>query len=79
MEKKDNYIKSLSNLLNGQLRGSINKRAREENLELITLTLQSVFDTAFNEGFKEGVNTAKSEILKEEITERVKFDLGKDS
>lgn len=79
MEKKDNYIKSLSNLLNGQLRGSINKKAREENLELITLTLQSLFENAFNEGLKEGVNATRSEVLKEEITEKVKSELEKDS
>lgn len=79
MKDGDEYIKSLSNLLNGQLRGSINKKARDENLELINLTLQSIFENAFNEGLKEGVNTARSEILKEEIVDRVKLDLEKDS
>lgn len=74
MEKVE-YIKSLVNLLNGQLRGTINNKAKSENESLIYLTLNSIFDFAFSEGIKEGVNITKSEILKDEIAEKVKVDI----
>lgn len=73
------YINNMANLLNGELRGSINSKARSENLSLILLTLNSVFEHALEIGIKEGVNNTRSEILKDEITERVKDSLNKDS
>lgn len=42
------YITNISNLLNGQLRGAINRKAREENLELIMITMADVFENAHN-------------------------------
>ncbi len=40
------YLENLSKMLNGQLRGGINLKAREENLEMVQLTLSDVWDKA---------------------------------
>lgn len=51
MEKEvEEYLIGTSRLLNGQLRGFINEKAREENLELIQLTMGDVFNRAYELG-----------------------------
>ena len=45
-EEVKEYIENLSKMLNGQLRGAINLKAREENLEMVQLTLSDVWDKA---------------------------------
>ena len=40
------YLENLSKMLNGQLRGGINLKAREENLELVQLTMSDVWTKA---------------------------------
>ena len=37
------YIEFMSKLLSGQLRGAINAKARQENLELIQLTMGDIW------------------------------------
>lgn len=46
----EDFLESRAKLLNGQLRGAINERAREENKKLIDLTVMNIFETAFNLG-----------------------------
>jgi len=38
------YLSDLTTLLNGQLRGAINKKAREENEDLIRMTVNDAFE-----------------------------------
>ena len=40
------YLETISKVLNGQIRGAINKKAREENLELIQMTLLNIWNGA---------------------------------
>ena len=47
-------IESKSKLLNGQLRGNFNPKAREENLGLIMVIMGEIFTDAFQEGLKQG-------------------------
>ena len=69
MEKEiKDYLSSTSNSLNGQLRGAINKKAREINLEFIVLTINNVFETGYNLG--------KSVKDQEETLNKLKEDLG---
>ena len=44
------YLTGISKLLSGQLRGGINAKAREENEELIMLTMGDIFEKAFDMG-----------------------------
>lgn len=69
MEKEiKDYLLSTSNTLNGQLRGAINKKAREINLEFIILTINNVFETGYNLG-----GSIKEQ---EETLNKLKTDLG---
>ena len=45
-EEVKEYLENLSKMLNGQLRGAINLKAREDNLELVQLTLSDVWAKA---------------------------------
>ena len=47
----EEYLTGISKLLNGQLRGAINLKARQDNEELIMLTLGDVFDKGLNAGY----------------------------
>ena len=40
----ETYLKNLTKLLNGQLRGAINLKARKDNEELIRMTLNDAFE-----------------------------------
>jgi len=45
MDKEvEEYLENLSKLLNSSLRGSINLKAREENLELIQITFRDIYN-----------------------------------
>lgn len=60
------YIESRSNMLNGQLRGFINGKAREENLELILITFNSIITDIYNLGSNDGyLKRSKEEASKE--------------
>jgi len=51
MEKEiEDYLTGTTNLLNGQLRGAINAQAREDNRQLIMLTIHDVFERAYGLG-----------------------------
>jgi len=51
MEKEiEDYLTGTTNLLNGQLRGAINAQAREDNRQLIMLTVNDVFERAYGLG-----------------------------
>jgi len=65
------FLANLTNLLNGQLRGVINNKARTINYQLIEMTLFNAFKTAKSEGYTEG----KQEALAEEIKEELKRDI----
>ena len=68
MEKKiNNYLLHKSLGLNGQIRGAINKKAREENLELIMITVRTIFEEAYSLG--------KSVKEQEETLNKLKEDL----
>lgn len=40
----EDYLENLSKLLNSTLRGAINKKAREENLELIQISFRDIYN-----------------------------------
>jgi len=68
MEKRiKEYLSQTSKGLNGQIRGAINKRAREENLQLIRITLNNAFDIGYGLG--------KSIKEEKEILGKLKKDL----
>lgn len=68
MEKKiQDYLLHKSLGLNGQIRGAINKKAREENLDLIMITVGVIFEEAYNLG--------KSVKEQEETLDKLKKDL----
>lgn len=64
------YLDRTGKLLSGQIRGVINDRAKELNLELIQITLSSVFDQGFQLG--------KSYKESENVIDQLKKDLGID-
>lgn len=60
----DFHINSRASLLNAQLRGPINAKGREENLELILITLYSILEDGYKLGYEDGKSkglTEKSE------------------
>ena len=62
MDKEiEDYLEGTTNLLNGQLRGAINAKARADNKELISLTINDVFERAYALGkeVKEKQDTLK--------------------
>lgn len=68
MEKEiEDYLISRTNLLNGQIRGAINSKAREENRQLIELTLSDVFDAAYGLGLTAKAQGEALDKLKEEL------------
>jgi len=68
------YLEDLSLLLNGQLRGAINTKAKEINLELIQITLGNTFKKAFELGQFIQEQNASADSLMEEIKKRLKDD-----
>jgi len=66
-EEINTYFSDISKLLNGQLRGPINKKAREENLELIQLTISDVFEKGYNLGKSVRENENNVDKLKSEL------------
>lgn len=78
MEKETKvYLERISNLLNGQLRGAIIKKAKEENLELIQMTMVNVWNEAYNQGKKDGVNETTEDQLREELRDEIINELKK--
>lgn len=69
--EKEEYIGWISKLLNGQMRGAINKSAREENLVLIQLTMGKLWDECFE-------NTV-NQISDIEVLEKLKTQLKDDT
>lgn len=68
MEKEiQDYLLQRSLGLNGQIRGAINKKARKENLDLIMITIGTVFEEAYSLG--------KSVKEQEETLDKLKEDL----
>lgn len=65
--EKEEYIETMSKLLNGQLRGAINATARKENLELIQLTLSSIWDEAYAIAINDASDLAVLEKLKNQL------------
>ena len=70
--QKEESITNLSTLLNSQLRGGINEKAREINLELIRMTMDRLWDEVEYESYKAGVQDTLAEKVKEEIIEKIK-------
>lgn len=70
-------IETISKLLNGQLRGSINKVAREINLDLINTTMNVVLDKGYELG--KTVKTQQDNLhkIKEELGINKNTDNGK--
>lgn len=68
-------LDSFSNLLNGQLRGTINTKAREENLSLIQMTLYEVFRRAVSQGYQIGTSEALEKKVGDELIEKIKKGL----
>jgi len=68
MEKiTEAYIDHVSNLLNGQIRGVINKRALEENLKLIQLSMVSVWEIAEKQTEKDIMAKLALDKLREDL------------
>ena len=61
------YIDSMAKLLNGQLRGAINLKAREDNAELVSMTLRTVWDAGVLYGEEMTTQKFVTEKLKEEL------------
>jgi hypothetical protein len=74
-EKIDDPMVIIANLLNGQIRGSINAKAREENYELILMTLHKVNSEGFEDGFKIGQQVYIEKKAKEELAEQVAMEI----
>lgn len=71
MDKEVNdYLVNMTNLLNGQLRGAINKKAKEDNKQLITLTLNDIFKRAYDLGWANQVQDEAFNNLKEELKDK---------
>jgi hypothetical protein len=68
LEEIDKHIFSRAHLLNGQIRGPINKIGREENFTLILMTLASMFE----DGYKLGHEDGKSNRIAEEVKQTPK-------
>ena len=58
------YIDQMSKQLNGQLRGGINEKAREENLALIQTVMGMVYSHVYSLGITEGYYQKTNEELK---------------
>ena len=65
-------VKFFTNMLSGQLRGAINLKAKEENSELIEMTMNKIYTESFEEGFKLGYNTRVEEQIKVNLAEDIK-------
>lgn len=71
MEKEvEEYLSNITKLLNGQIRGAINKKAREENETLIRITVNDVFEKGQEYG--ETITTQKYQLeqLKKELKDK---------
>ena len=68
-EVKD-YLTNLAKLLNGQLRGAINLKARKENAELVYMTLRDAFEKGEELGISKTVQEFQLVQLKEELKEK---------
>ena len=66
-ENEEDRVDQLSNLLNGQLRGTINASARAENLALIQMTMSRLRDDAFAAGVKYGIQETLKDQVKEDL------------
>lgn len=87
MEKEiEDYITNKSNMLNGQLRGAINLKAREENAQLIMITMGNLFESGYTLGKAIQADSQNLDQLKKELGiykgDQLKMDFnggGKDS
>ena len=70
-EEISDYLENVTRLLGGQIRGAINAKAREENLELIGITINDVFD--------KGKEYGKAETMEKLALENLKQQLKKDT
>jgi len=63
----EDYLMGLTNLLNGQLRGAINLKARTDNKELVMMTLRDAFGAG--QALGERITTEKFQLdnLKKEL------------
>ena len=66
-EEVKEYLNGMSNLLSGQLRGAINQKARDENLELINLTIGDIFNKAYELGKAIGLDSKNLDKLKADL------------
>lgn len=66
-EDIEGYLTVLSKLLNGQIRGVINQKAREDNLELIQMTLITTWENGLNYGQTLKEQEMNLELLKKEL------------
>ena len=70
MDKEiEDYLIGMTNLLNGQLRGAINIKAREDNKQLIMLTLNDIFEKAYGLGKLVDEQQRALKQLKDELRE----------
>ena len=76
-DTENKHLQELSIFLNGQLRGGINKKAQEINLDLIQMTMGRIFEDAFIAGYKEGVNDMAENQINEDLKSTIK-DIIKD-
>ena len=68
-------LENKSKLLNGQIRGVINLRARNENLQLIQLTLGSIYQQAYSQGCSDMINEISEQQIKEDLKNDIKEDI----
>lgn len=61
------YLENLTKLLNGQLRGAINAKAREENAELVYMTLSDAFEKGQEYGIAITTEKYAIENLKQQL------------
>lgn len=74
-EELKTYLENIAKLLNGQIRGSIVQKAKEENLSLIQLTLSKVYNDAYQSAYNKGVNDTLESQIRAELKEEIKKEI----
>lgn len=72
---KEDLIDSLAKLLNGQIRGPINAKGKEENLGLIQMTMGRLYDDAYEQGSKDKEIELQENQIKKDIIDGIKKEI----
>ena len=73
--EQEEYLNSRCNLLNGQLRGAINDKAKDLNLELIQMTVADIAIAFYEQGHTDGANESKEQQIRKDLLEDLKSEM----